>query len=162
MILETELKLVSEIVGCRVVKGQPRQFIKTPDNKIAIIREVWLDNMIMAAGDLELPFKPVHVTLPEGYTAPKLQLLRRTYNRTSVEDFESIPKGTIIKLDFMIREQKFPPENFAKILQLVGTNYGISQWGNHFGYGRFDIQFIRRKTLNINLNFELDVSPSNS
>lgn len=157
MILNTELTLTSPIMACKIYKGKPRQFLKTEDGKILIIKEIWVKHMELAAADLELTFKPSFIRLPEGYDAPVIALNRRTYNREHAEEFESIPKGSTLKVEVMLMEKQLEPEHFAKILQVVGNRYGVSQWGSHFGYGRFTINFIKRQRLDVKLEFNLDV-----
>jgi len=158
VILDIELSVKTPLLGCKVVEGQPRKFLRAEDQRIAVIREIWLKHLTAAANDQELTFDPNALNLPLSIDVDKYELYTRTYNRVKKEKFESVPKGATIKFECTLFENKLDPTDFAEILATMGEWYGISQWGTKFGFGRFKVEWIRRKKLENRLDFELDLS----
>ena len=55
------------------------------------------------------------------------------------EKFMSYPSGTLMTLDCYIDTNRIDAEKAIKILELIGKYDGISQFGIHTNFGRFEI-----------------------
>jgi len=93
------------------------------------------------------------ITFPTGYEASCFEEFLRTFSRFKKERFESIPRGQRISVELMINEQDLEPNDFARLLAVVGEKFGLSQFGNHFGFGRFRVELIKRERVEAKLDF---------
>lgn len=157
MILYNELQITKPILGCKVVSGKPRQLLRDASNRPGLVEPVWNKNFENAASALNIDFKSEMVTFPTGYEASKFEEFLRTYSKFKKERFESIPEGAKIWFDVMLSEGSVSPTDYAKLLTYVGRELGISQFGNKFGFGRFEVLDIRRKSVSVKLNFQLNL-----
>lgn len=154
MILSNELILTKPILGCKTASGKPRQLLRDEQNLPGLVDVVWKTNFEAAASALGIDFTTDMVSLPTGYHASKFEEFLRTYSKFKKERFESIPKGARINFDVILNDNKLSPRDYAKILAVVGERFGISQFGNKFGFGRFKVEFIKRKSVDVKLDFE--------
>jgi hypothetical protein len=113
--------------------------------------------MRRAASDLGIKYDQQSLILPMSFDASRFEEYIRVYNKTHKERFESIPAGTVVSFDTHLMEDRIDPTTYSKLLSLLGTHYGLSQWGNKFGYGRFEIKFIRRRRAEVSLDFPIDI-----
>lgn len=157
MILQNEIILKTPILGCRISEERPRELVRHANGEPGLIQEMWHDSMRKAASDLGIKYDQQAFILPMSFTATKFEEYLRVYNKTHKERFESIPTGATIKFELHLLEDKLNPSEYAKLLALVGKHYGISQWGNKFGYGRFEVQFIKRQRAEVSLDFQIDI-----
>jgi hypothetical protein len=93
------------------------------------------------------------IRMEEGFRAPTLTSYRRRYsyqqNKKQQEDFfEAIREGTVLTMQVLVTRNLpnhqtalKPPtqEELSQIFKFVGAMLGLSPWGGHFGYGRFDV-----------------------
>lgn len=157
MILQNEIILTTPILGCRVSEGRPRVLVRHTNGEPGLIQEMWHDSMRRAASDLGIKYDQQALILPMYFSATKFEEYLRVYNKTHKERFESIPKGAVVKFELHLMEDKLDPSSYGKLLSLVGKYYGMSQWGNKFGYGRFEVQFIKRQRADVSLDFPIDI-----
>lgn len=157
MILNNALTLTKPILGCKVTPGRPRQLLRDSRGLPGLVEPVWQENFSSAASALDIEYRPDMVVLPTGYEANQYAEFLRAYGKFNKERFECIPKGARIEFEVVLMEQRLRPENYAKILSVVGERFGISQFGNKFGFGRFEIDFVKRKALSVDIDFEFDV-----
>lgn len=156
MILTNKLILTSAFLGSKVVEGRPRSLLRY-NNDPGIIHPIWFRAFEQAASDLKVVFDRETVVLPPSFKATKYVEVLRTFNKTHKERFEAIPEGEPIIFDVRLDETRLAPETYAKLLSIVGEHYGVSQWGSKFGYGRFQVDLIKRARLDVKLDFELDL-----
>ena len=147
MLLINELKLTTPILGCKQVSGRPRQLLRDREGRPGLVDAVWQKHFEQAAQELDITYSREMVTLPTGYEAGVFEEFLRSYSRFKKERFESIPKGQTIKFECMLMDTMLAPSDFAKILSIVGTQFGLSQFGNRFGFGRFKVELIKREKL---------------
>ena len=155
MILYNELVLKSPFLGSRRVKGRPREIVRYTDNKPGLIPEVWHEAFRLAASDLGVQYFQDALILPQSFNASAFEEYTRTFSKVNKERFEAIPKGAKIWFDVHLFENKMSPNTYAKLLSIVGKQYGMSHWGNKFGYGRFDVALIKRKKVDVQLDLDL-------
>lgn len=91
------------------------------------------------------------IRLEEGLVAPCLISYRRRYRyeQKKQEDFfEAIREGAVLTLKVLVTRplpnnpgSKREPsqEELHQIFKFIGAMLGLSPWGGHFGYGRFDV-----------------------
>jgi hypothetical protein len=144
MILIAQIRLTSRFLG----SGKPQKGIRKlrmlGDTMVEINRKEWLIDLQNASRNLKLDVD-LHnsVVLPEGILAPSVHLYRRVYSGVKVDFFESLRENTILTFDLMLRDEcpNCPTlDQFKDILTVDGEYYGISQWGNKFGYGKFKVE----------------------
>jgi hypothetical protein len=97
------------------------------------------------------------IRMEEGFKSPALVSYRRRYNyqKKQQEDFfEAIREGTVLTMQTLTTRtapettsaKKSPTqEELAQIFKFIGTMLGLSPWGGHFGYGRFDVISLETK-----------------
>jgi hypothetical protein len=157
MNLKNALTLTKPILGCKVVQGRPRQLLRDDLGQPALVSPVWHDHFTLAASALDIRYRNDMIVFPKGYKANKFEEFVRSYNKFQKERFECIPAGATIEFEVMLLDDRLAPTDYAKILAVVGERLGLSQFGNKFGFGRFDINYVKRTRLSVDLNFEIDV-----
>jgi hypothetical protein len=157
MILHNELKLTTPFLGCKQVPGRPRRILRDELGRPGLIGKVWQDHFAAAAKLLDVSFDRNMIAFPKGFEATKFEEHLRRFDRFKRERFESIPKGAIISFEVTLPSSRLTPQDYAKILVVVGERFGISQFGNKFNYGRFQVEAVKRRTLDVKLDFDFDV-----
>jgi len=91
------------------------------------------------------------IRMEEGVRSPCLVSYRRRYHhqKKPQEDFfEAIREGTVLTMSILVTRpapecsgnlSAPTQEELHQILKFVGAMLGLSPWGGHFGYGRFDV-----------------------
>jgi hypothetical protein len=91
------------------------------------------------------------IRMEEGLKSPCLISYRRRYThrkKQQEEFFEAIREGTVLTMQVLVTQplpnstsHGKPPtlKELEQIFSFVGSMLGLSPWGGHFGYGRFDI-----------------------
>ena len=93
------------------------------------------------------------IRMEEGFRSPSLVSYRRRYNHQKKNEqqedfFEAIREGTHLTMQVLVTNtipnsashQKAPTdEELKQIFSFVGSMLGLSPWGGHFGYGRFEV-----------------------
>lgn len=144
MIVIVQVRLTSHFLGeLKPDNRGVRRFKMDGKGRVAVNQNQWLEDLLFAARTMKLDLK-IHstVTPPEGLLPASIHLHRRTYSGAHVEFFESFRKGTILTFDMLMHEDrpKCPTHNqLRSLMELVGEYRGISQWGNKFGFGRFEL-----------------------
>lgn len=157
MILKNEIKLKTPILGCKLSPSRPRQLLRDVMGKPGLVEIVWQRHFKSAAQDLDIEYQSDMIVFPTGIDADKFEEHLRQYSKFQRERFESIPVDAQVTFEVMLMEDRLAPSDYARILSVVGERYGVSQFGNRFGYGRFDIVTIKRERLSVNLDFNLDI-----
>lgn len=106
-----------------------------------------LGEQMVWASSLIRKIDPFTVVLPANFDTPATELHRRCWGGNRSELFEAIPKKTSLLLEFATYDEQpgCPDEKLlTKLLNLVGRgdgkgHGGMSQFGAHFGYGRFTL-----------------------
>jgi len=151
MLYTIKLKLTSHILGEKRVSGIRR--LNKVGDQIIIDGDLWANKLFQSACDLGLIYDKSVIRFDESYRSPSIHLYRRVYKKTRIEMFESIRKGTVITMDLLIdntNTYSLTSEEYTKMFNHMGKYYGITEWGEKFGYGRFYI-----------LNFEPKFRPAN-
>jgi hypothetical protein len=102
----------------------------------------WRETYQLAARQLGLNPNPEAFQPPAFLLPASLHLYKRTYSQVEVEWFEAMRGGTILAWDCLLREDlpRAPSlEEFRRTLVVVGRHFGLSPFGNKFGYGRFEL-----------------------
>jgi len=93
------------------------------------------------------------IRMEEGFVAPKLVSYRRRYNHQKKKEqqedfFEAIREGTHLTMQVLVtqappdtHDHLIPPDQneLEQIFRFIGKMLGLSPWGGHFGYGRFEV-----------------------
>ena len=117
--------------------------------------QMWSEQLRQAASDLRLHVDTTQIMPPDKMIPASVHLYVRRYSKVKLDNFESFRTGTVLSLEFVTREgaHRSPSlEQFTKLLDCTGKWYGLSPWGNKFGFGRFDLL----ETQNIDTNEPLD------
>lgn len=125
-----------------------------------MIDPVFIEAVKRAADDLQIKWQLQYVSLQGGeIRANQFEEFVRAYSGMRKERFESIPAGSYVEFDVRLSECHLEPSDYAAILSAVGKFYGLSQWGNKFGMGRFKVDSIKRVSVaqTLDLDFVLDV-----
>jgi len=98
----------------------------------------WHEGLKSAAAAVTVPLDPSRFSFAEGFREPTIHFWRRRYNRTKTEDFEIIRKGTVITLNYY--SPQGASEKYHEILwDFTGKHIGVSEFGPHMGWGRFEV-----------------------
>ena len=77
------------------------------------------------------------ITLQEDLDPPRINILRRVYNKVRVERIEGIESKTYLSI-YCHCEEDYVNE-LTILFKELGKKYGISQWGRKFNCGRFKL-----------------------
>lgn len=153
MLYELRFRLISEILGDQVSRGDPRR-LKRADNMegwLAVDVKHWRWAIHEAVKALGMRVDAGAVQVAQSMRSPTLNLFRRTYVRgqkTCHEMFESINSRTIISMDVLVPDvpedenRPKPPscQESTDIFGFIGHYIGVSPWGRQLGYGRFTVE----------------------
>lgn len=142
MVIIAKIKLTSLILGENPPDNSGIRRLKKRSGDIAVDVKQWTEQIKAACGVLGYKINAEALLLPDSYETPMIELHRRTYSGTKVELFESIRKGAELSMEFATRGD-LPDcptlEQVREILATIGRHFGLSQWGNKFGFGRFKL-----------------------
>jgi hypothetical protein len=152
MMYIVQVRLMSEWLGeLKPDHKGVRRFKTTRDRRVDVNARVWQDQFSLAARNLQLDLDIRRTFIPpSGIVPASIHKHLRRYSKVYEEIFESFRKGTIITFDLMIRDDlpKHPEGMQLKTMfSFVGRNLGLSQFGNGFGYGRFELVNIRQTAI---------------
>ena len=152
MLIEARIKITRELLGDRRTAEKVRRLTLQREGWVAVGLDHWAWALREAASALHLDVNSDCVLLRDGIRCPSVCLYNRTYTNPAgqreQEMFESIRKGAELSFNLVITgpaphsDNSLPAptvEQLRQMLQFVGEYIGISQWGNKFGYGRFDV-----------------------
>lgn len=158
MLLSVKIRLTRPLLGERRYGDNVRRFKKTRDGKIDIDPAHWNWAFSQAASSLHLAVDYSALSPALGLVTPSLVLYNRRFTArkegkeiNGSEMHEAVSAGTLISFELAVLEclgKKEPApsqEQTAEMLSFVGSFVGISQWGNKFGYGRFDLESLDLK-----------------
>jgi hypothetical protein len=103
---------------------------------------MWRAQFKEAVSNLHLRINDNAIQPPRELLPASIHLYTRHYSQVKVDYFESFRKGTVLNIQFLVKESGLPApslEQFTQILKFVGQWLGLSPWGNKFGYGTFDV-----------------------
>ena len=161
MVIIAKIKLTSLILGENPPDNSGIRRLKKRSGDIAVDAKQWMGQVRAACGVLGYKLNEEALLLPETYVTPMIELHRRTYSGAKVELFESIRKGAELSIEFATRGD-LPDcptlEQVREIIATIGRHFGLSQWGNKFGFGRFKlIQCCDKFSLSSDTSPDLDV-----
>lgn len=165
MLITREVKLLSPLLASKMNNHQGgqarREFArnKSSDGKVHIKTDMarWNWAFLEARDSLELSDVAVSVIIPSHeYVVNTTSTYYRTYRRGTAqrkEAFESLPTGQTLVWTFTLSHHlppggdgggRFvrPPSEaeFDAMLEHIGANLGMSEWGHAYLYGRFTIK----------------------
>jgi hypothetical protein len=114
-----------------------RKFRRTTSGLVELPDMLWRNTIHAAAMELGISIEKDSFRFPEGVAVDTSEY-ERVYNRINKERFESIEPGTVIRLRLLL-ETEADQETMLRVMDLCGELYGLSPWGNKFGYGRFTV-----------------------
>lgn len=155
MLLKVKVRLTRPLLGeCRSNDNILR-FKKNRAGKIDIDPTHWQWAFQQAADSLHLEVDVGALSPEMGIRAPSVVLFNRRYvERKNQREshgsqlHEAISAGTVLTFEIAIlrnpQSTKMPPseDHVKDILGFVGEFVGISQFGNKFGFGRFEVESI--------------------
>ena len=165
MLITRDIKLLSPLLAARMntkVEPNRREFYKTAnaDGTFSIPTDLarWNWALLEARDALGLEDVAISAILPRNtYEVSNTSTYWRTFRRgrgeQSKEAFESISSGRVIQWRFTLSHH-LPPggdgggrfirppdeEEFDMMLNHIGENLGMSEWGHAYLYGRFTIK----------------------
>ena len=142
MLVTVKLKLRSPFLGELRPDNRGVRRIRMERGLVKVNLAFWQEQFREAAGHLQYDVDVTALVPPEGFPAASLQLYKRVWSKVNMEWFESFRSGTVLTMDFLVKndKQKAPnPAQMSAILKFTGDRLGLSQFGNKFGYGRFDL-----------------------
>lgn len=145
MLLEIKIRLDSPFLGEKPKNGHGiRRFRRLHNGQVDAKPQIWRENLKLAARQLILDVDIDRTVVPpDGIDPASIHLYRRTYSGTKVELFESFRSGTVITMEFLLREDlpKHPdPDELTRILNCTGRYFPVSQFGGKFGFGKFHME----------------------
>ena len=164
MLCEVKIRLTRPMLGKIRTKtvgggstGYVRRFARTRSKAIAIDEAHWIWAFRQAAVDMHLENVDTSRLHPsDGIPAPTLCYYEKRWQSHSEdsddpqqkEGFESVRTGSVLTFRIALSDKPAadgaPPtlEQLEALLNHIGEFFGISQWGNKFGYGRFHVESI--------------------
>ena len=166
MLIEREIKLLSPILASKLNNSKGgsarREFarLKSEDGKVHIKTDLarWNWAFLEARDSLDLQDVAVSTIIPAyEYVVKNTSTYQRTYRRGRGEQlkeaFESLPTGQTLAWKFTL-SQHLPPggggngrfirppseAEFDAMLEHIGANLGMSEWGHAYLYGRFTLK----------------------
>lgn len=156
MLYDLKIRVTSPWLGdIRRAKDTHRRFQRghTPDIlAFDLPRLQW--TLEEARDALRLPHVDTKtIRMEEGFRSPTLTSYRRRFSsRQSPQQqedfFEAIRENTVLTMQVLVTRPlpkqstgQTPPsaEELSQIFKFVGSMLGLSPWGGHFGYGRFEV-----------------------
>jgi hypothetical protein len=156
MLYNLKIKVTSPWLGdIRRAKDTHRRFQRgnTPDIlAFDLPRLYW--TLEEARDALKLPHVDIKtIRMEEGFRSPTLTSYRRRFSsrqgtQKQEDFFEAIRENTLLNMQVLVTRQMTqhtstskPPtqEELSQIFKFVGAMLGLSPWGGHFGYGRFEL-----------------------
>jgi len=120
-----------------------REFYKDSNTVIQTHNILWRENFAAAGIDLGFTLDKNSFRFPSHFTISEpLAVETRVYSGGKKERFESINVGITIPVEFVYMDSlmQLTEGDMYKIIVHIGKFYGLSPWGNKFGYGRFEIK----------------------
>jgi hypothetical protein len=152
VILTVKIKLTTPYLGeLKPDRGSVRRF-KKQGQMIAVNVAQWQEQFRLAARQIGVDFDPKTIQPQAHFRPAAIHLFVRRFNRIQQENFESFRAGTVLTLEFLIREDlpKCPkPSELKTMLMIVGEYFGLSQFGNGFGFGRFKVLSVEPKEIGV-------------
>lgn len=146
MLFDIRICLTSELLG-EQRQGEVRRLRRESKDVVSVPLAHWQWAFQEAAETMHLPINPATLSPEPGIRCPTIVLYRRTYTHKGVkqaEMFEAVRKGA--QLSFQLAtlhhvQNTIPPNvgDVQKLMIYVGKFIGISQWGNQYGFGRFEV-----------------------
>lgn len=168
MLIARRLKLLTPLLAAKRSndKEDPRRvFIRVDPPKgedparvyIASQLQRWAWAFLEARDALQLGDVSVGAIIPSHwYSVARTSTYNRRFRRgdtPAIEKFESLPAGQVFEMKFTLsrhvppdmdsggRFSRAPDESeFDDMLSHIGEHLGMSEWGQHYLYGRFTIQ----------------------
>lgn len=157
MLYRLIIKLTSPLLGANKCETAVRKFCREGPAVLQIDGEKWewlLDNARTA---LHKPSICIAcICSPKSTKLPSISVYRRNGNLPSgakfTDMFECAKTGTILALEFAVTtkakdvpaDMTVPTEGeLAQMMKYIGDHLGISPFGSHRGYGRFEIKSIQ-------------------
>lgn len=113
------------------------------DNQIRLPDNFWENHLKLAQQDICSCYYLEAVVFPPTVKVPSVQIYKRKYNRSKVDVFESVQKGSSVRIDILVRTTgtNIAPgtQGLRKLLEHIGQWIGISPWGGKYNYGRFEV-----------------------
>ena len=164
MLYEVKIKVADKPwLGQQKSKDKTRKFRRDKRNRIAIDSVQWQWAFESAAKALDYAIDVETIRTESGIPAPSISLYNRKYHsrgKPMEEMFEAIREGTVLTFDILLMESgavggqvyRAPSqEELHHILDYVGMFIGLSPWGSRWGYGRFELVDLSRKSNKINV-----------
>lgn len=153
MILVVKIKLTQPLLGELKPDQKGLRRFKKLNGRIHVNILEWQTKLADAAKQLGYTVD-VSAVIPQPHYLPaSVHTYRRIWSRVHCEVFECFRKGTVLTLEFLIREEQKrcpTPHELKRMFEVCGEYLGLSQWGSKFGYGRFEVMLVAPK------NFETE------
>lgn len=158
MLLTVKLRLVKPLLGETRYNDNIRRFKLTRDKKLDVDPAHWNWAFQQAAESLHFEVDSAALSPELGIKPPRVDLYNRQFMTRKLgketrgsELHECVKAGTVLTFNLAVlrpNDAKLPTPSLDQIrdmLQFVGAHIGISQWGNKFGYGRFELEELEVK-----------------
>ena len=163
MVIARQIRLLKPILAARppVEKDGRREFdvLSRVKGKVTLPSNMarWEWAFLEARDALELPQLSVACITPAtSFDAALTSTYTRSFSRGSsakqTEKFECVPSNAVLSWSWVLASslppyaeiselRSTPPDvqQFDAMLKFIGEMLGMSEWGNHYGFGRFVI-----------------------
>lgn len=164
MIIQREIRLLKPILAARPPRDPKsrREFdrVKSEEGIIRLPMNMQRWEWAFLEARDSLGFKKASVACITPSTSFDVKLTStytRTFRRGSdgapqSEQFECVPSGASIRWEWVLSSslpphveigelRSEPPDvaQFDAMLDFIGSMLGMSEWGNHYGFGRFEV-----------------------
>ena len=148
MLLTVKIRLTRPYLGELKPDNRGVRRFKRFNNGVHVNTAFWQSQLQLAARNIHADVDAKTIQPPREIFPASIHLYRRIFSQVRMELFESFRKGTVLTMDFIVREDlpKCPnPDQFKTMLSFVGEYLGLSQFGSAFGFGLFIVENVELK-----------------
>ena len=136
MEFEVRVQLTTNFLGSGPRKNGVRKLERDDKGLVLLPREELQEDLVELIKKLKLNVGP-ELFINESVDPPRVNILRRVYNKVRVDRFEGIESRS--KLSIYCACDKACPDELSRLFAELGRSRGISQWGRKFNCGRFKL-----------------------
>lgn len=152
-----KIKLTSPWLGNQSTRERVRRFRKDASGLIVVDLSQWSWTFKQAIEALHISHVDPDTIRPQtNIDPPTLVLYNRNFNdgkKNKSEMFEAMRENLVLNVNILVttpplsaKDGKTPPtiEELLQIFKFSGSFLGLSPWGNSYGYGRFEVEQIKK------------------
>jgi len=149
MLVITRIRLTKPWLGDSQPGRDGIRLFKKEGRLVKVNEQMWHEQFRSASLEIPLAVNTAAIVPPPTILPASYHIYTRNYSQVKTDQFESFRKGTILTIEFRIKDQIASAPTiaqFSDLLSFVGTWLGLSPWGNKFGFGRFELLAVENST----------------